>query len=174
MKMKSLMSIIAGQFWMRSFVFLNHYCPPTSDFHEQRLPRKEAPCLTEGLYVWEVDWPSETRGSHAVVGVAKKGCLMYPVKRKKTMLNKVTTKLMVDGLVLYGSGDRCYPLQQDSSLYVVPDKFHVVLDMSNGTLSFIVEGKWLGTALSGMAGHCLYPIVTSRQGNCRIWRYLRW
>ncbi|KAG8289711.1 SPRY domain-containing SOCS box protein 4 [Homalodisca vitripennis] len=143
---------------------------------------KEAPCLTEGLYIWEMDWPSETRGSHAVVGVATKGGLMYPVKRKADSEDPahrswgwdlVTTKLMVDGFVHDGSDNKCYPLQQGSSLYVVPDKFHVVLDMSNGTLSFIVDGKWLGTALSGITGHCLYPIVTSRQGNCRIWRYLR-
>ncbi|XP_046674690.1 protein gustavus-like [Homalodisca vitripennis] len=133
---------------------------------------KEAPCLTEGLYIWEMDWPSETRGSHAVVGVATKGGLMYPVKRKADSeepahrswgWDLVTTKLMVDGFVHDGSDNKCYPLQQGSSLYVVPDKFHVVLDMSNGTLSFIVDGKWLGTALSGISGHCLYPIVTSRQ-----------
>ncbi|KAG8334257.1 SPRY domain-containing SOCS box protein 1 [Homalodisca vitripennis] len=79
---------------------------------------------------------------------------------------------MVDGFVHDGSGDRCYTLQQDKRI-AVPDKFHVVLDMSNGTLSFIVDGKWLGTALNGTAGHCLYPIVTSRLGNCRMWRYLR-
>ncbi|KAG8299948.1 SPRY domain-containing SOCS box protein 4 [Homalodisca vitripennis] len=86
----------------------------------------------------------------------------------------VTTKLFVDGVVHNGEGDRCYPLQQTEERYTVPDKFHVVLDMTDGTLSFIVNSKWLGTALSGMAGHCLYPIVSSRQGNCRIWRWLRW
>ncbi|KAG8289414.1 hypothetical protein J6590_104838 [Homalodisca vitripennis] len=46
--------------------------------------------------------------------------------------------------------------------------------MTDGSLSFIVNRKWLGTALSGMAGHCLYPIVSSRQGNFRIWYWLRW
>ncbi|KAG8270795.1 hypothetical protein J6590_077060 [Homalodisca vitripennis] len=39
----------------------------------------------------------------------------------------------------------------------------VVLDTSEGTSSLNVKGKWLGTPLSGMARHCLYPIVTSRQ-----------
>ncbi|XP_046683538.1 protein gustavus-like [Homalodisca vitripennis] len=148
----------------------------TEDFEEARL-------LTEGLYVWEMDWPSENRGSHAVVGVATKGGLMYPMKRKADGEDSqyrswgwdlVTTKLFVDGVVHNGEGDRCYPLQQTEERYTVPDKFHVVLDMTDGTLSFIVNGKWLGTALSGMAGHCLYPIVNSRQGNCRIWRWLRW
>ncbi|KAG8335095.1 SPRY domain-containing SOCS box protein 4 [Homalodisca vitripennis] len=143
---------------------------------------REAPCFTQGQHVWEMDWPSEIRGSRAVVGVATKGGLMYPVKRKADGEHSkyrswgwdlVTTKLMMDGFVHDGSGDRCYPLQQGNIVYVVPDKFHVVLDMSDGTLSFIVNGKWLGIALSGMAGHSLYPFVTSRRANCRIWRYLK-
>ncbi|KAG8297461.1 SPRY domain-containing SOCS box protein 4 [Homalodisca vitripennis] len=71
-------------------------------------------------------------------------------------------------------GDKCYPLQQNEEWYTVPDKFDVVLHMMDGTLSFIVNGKWLGTVLSGMAGHCLYTIVSSRQCNCRIRRWLRW
>ncbi|KAG8319083.1 SPRY domain-containing SOCS box protein 4, partial [Homalodisca vitripennis] len=145
----------------------------TEDFEEARL-------LTEGLYVWEMDWPSENRGSHAVVGVATRGGLMYPMKRKENVsinfyIHRPTAKTpnivrgggpshqFVDGVVHNGEGDRCYPLQQTEERYTVPDKFHVVLDMTDGTLSFIVNGKWLGTALSGMAGHCLYPIVNSRQ-----------
>ena len=37
---------------------------------------------------------------------------------------------------------------QDTS-YIVPSTFQCVLDMDAGTLGFIADGQWLGTAFSG-------------------------
>ncbi|KAG8289279.1 hypothetical protein J6590_107785 [Homalodisca vitripennis] len=80
-----------------------------------------------------MDWPSENRGSHVLVGVATKGGLLYPMKRKANGDDSryrswgwdlVTTKLFVDGVVHNGEGDRCYPLQQTEERYTVPDKFY--------------------------------------------------
>ena len=52
--------------------------------------------------------------------------------------------------------------------FVVPDKFHVVLDMDEGTLSFVVDGKYLGVAFRGLKGKKLYPIVSAVWGHCEI------
>lgn len=40
--------------------------------------------------------------------------------------------------------------------------------MDEGTLSFIVEGKYLGVAFRGLKGKKLFPIVNSVWGNCKI------
>jgi SPRY domain-containing SOCS box protein 1/4 len=55
----------------------------------------------------------------------------------------------------------------------VPDAFLVVLDMDEGTLSFVVDGQYLGVAFRGMKGKKLYPIVSAVWGHCEItMRYL--
>lgn len=46
--------------------------------------------------------------------------------------------------------------------------FTVVLDMDNGTLSFLVDGKYLGVAFSGLKGRKLFPIVSTVWGHCEI------
>ncbi|KAG8297458.1 hypothetical protein J6590_036250 [Homalodisca vitripennis] len=42
--------------------------------------------LTEGLYVWEMDWPPDNRSSHAVVNLSTRGGLLYHMKRMPTDL----------------------------------------------------------------------------------------
>lgn len=50
----------------------------------------------------------------------------------------------------------------------MPDKFLVVLDMDEGTLSFVVDGQYLGVAFRGLKGRKLYPIVSAVWGHCEI------
>ena len=71
--------------------------------------------------------------------------------------------------------------------FVVPDKFlrksynsilqvedfislyiSVVIDMDEGTLSFVVEGQFLGVAHRGLKGKKVYPIVSAVWGHCEI------
>lgn len=52
--------------------------------------------------------------------------------------------------------------------FLVPDKFLVVLDMDEGTLSFVVDGQYLGVAFRGLKGRKLYPIVSAVWGHCEI------
>ena len=52
--------------------------------------------------------------------------------------------------------------------FVVPDKFLVVLDMDEGTMSFVVDGQYLGVAFRGLKGKKLYPIVSAVWGHCEI------
>ena len=49
----------------------------------------------------------------------------------------------------------------------------MVLDMEEGTLSFIVEGNYLGVAHTGLKGKKVYLIVSAVWGHCEItMRYL--
>lgn len=62
-----------------------------------------------------------------------------------------------------------YPvfLEPDES-FVLPDSLLVVLDMDEGTLSFMVDGQYLGVAFRGLKGKKLYPIVSAVWGHCEI------
>ena len=44
----------------------------------------------------------------------------------------------------------------------------VVLDMDEGTLSFVVDGQYLGVAFRGLKGKKLFPIVSAVWGHCEI------
>lgn len=62
-----------------------------------------------------------------------------------------------------------YPtLLKPDETFIVPDKFLVVLDMDEGTLSFVVDGQYLGIAFRGLKGRKLYPIVSAVWGHCEI------
>lgn len=50
----------------------------------------------------------------------------------------------------------------------MPDAFLVVLDMDEGTLAFVVEGRYLGVAFRGLRGKKLYPVVSAVWGHCEI------
>ena len=49
-----------------------------------------------------------------------------------------------------------------------PVSLSVVLDMDEGTLSYVVEGEFLGVAHRGLRGKKLYPIVSAVWGHCEI------
>lgn len=62
-----------------------------------------------------------------------------------------------------------YPaLLKPDETFIVPDKFLVVLDMDEGTLSFVVDGQYWGVAFRGLKGRKLYPIVSAVWGHCEI------
>lgn len=44
----------------------------------------------------------------------------------------------------------------------------VVLDMDDGSLSFVVDGQYLGVAFRGLKGRKLYPVVSAVWGHCEI------
>ena len=53
-------------------------------------------------------------------------------------------------------------------LKIRPCFFTVVLDMDEGTLSFVVDGQYLGVAFRGLKGRKLHPIVSAVWGHCEI------
>ncbi|EGW00478.1 SPRY domain-containing SOCS box protein 4 [Cricetulus griseus] len=105
-----------------------------------------------GLHAWQIHWPARQRGTHAVVG--SWGC------------NLGRSRLYHDGKNRPGVA---YPafLGPDEA-FALPDSLLVVLDMDEGTLSFIVDGQYLGVAFRGLKGKKLYPVVSAVWGHCEV------
>ena len=131
---------------------------------------------TRGLHVWQMHWSTRQRGTHAVVGVATKDAPLHCVGYQSLVGNNDQSwgwdlgrnKLYHD-LKNNPGGGKTYPaiLNSDES-FVVPDTFLVCLDMDEGTLSYIVDGQYLGVAFRGLKGKKLYPIVSAVWGHCEI------
>ncbi|XP_045476537.1 protein gustavus isoform X2 [Harmonia axyridis] len=130
--------------------------------------------FTKGLHCWEVNWSTRERGTHAVVGVATKESPLHSVGYQSLVGSTDTSwgwdlgrnKLYHDSKNAPG---QTYPaLLKPDETFIVPDKFLVVLDMDEGTLSFVVDGQYLGIAFRGLKGRKLYPIVSAVWGHCEI------
>ena len=134
---------------------------------------------TRGLHVWEITWSTRQRGTHAVIGVATAEAPLHATGYSSLIGANAESwgwdlgrnKLFHDSKNQTGT---TYPsnLGPDEN-FIVPDSFLVVLDMDEGTLSFVVDGQYLGVAFRGMKGKKLYPIVSAVWGHCEItMRYL--
>ncbi|CAH1129125.1 unnamed protein product [Ceutorhynchus assimilis] len=130
--------------------------------------------FTKGMHCWEVCWSTRQRGTHAVVGVATAEAPLHSVGYQSLVgstdnswgwdlgRNKLYHDSKNQPGVLYPA------LLKPDETFIVPDKFLVVLDMDEGTLSFVVDGQYLGVAFRGLKGKKLYPIVSAVWGHCEI------
>lgn len=134
--------------------------------------------FTRGLHVWRIHWPSRQRGTHAVVGVATTEAPLHSVGYTALVGSDSESwgwdlgrnRLYHDGKNRpVSSSAPTYPrfLEPDES-FVLPDSLTVVLDMDEGTLSFMVDGQYLGVAFRGLKGKKLYPIVSAVWGHCEV------
>ncbi|XP_065172311.1 protein gustavus-like isoform X5 [Atheta coriaria] len=130
--------------------------------------------FTKGLHTWEVCWSTRQRGTHAVVGVATAEAPLHSVGYQSLVGSTDMSwgwdlgrnKLYHDAK---NNAGVTYPaLLKPDETFIVPDKFLVVLDMDEGTLSFVVDGQYLGIAFRGLKGKKLYPIVSAVWGHCEI------
>jgi SPRY domain-containing SOCS box protein 1/4 len=79
-----------------------------------------------------------------------------------------TTSSITDPADAMNNNGISYPSKSEES-FVVPDKFFVILDLEEGTLSYIVDGQYLGVAFSDLKDKgALYPMVSSVWGHCEI------
>lgn len=130
--------------------------------------------FTKGLHVWEVNWSTRQRGTHAVVGVATLEAPLHSVGYHSLVGSTDQSwgwdlgrnKLYHD--TKNGTGITYPAILKPDETFLVPDKFMVALDMDEGTLSFIVDGQYLGVAFRGLKGKKLYPIVSAVWGHCEI------
>lgn len=129
---------------------------------------------TRGLHIWEIYWSQRQRGTHAVVGVATSEAPLHSVGYQSLVGSNAESwgwdlgrnKLYHD---VKNNPGVTYPILLNSDEnFVVPDSFLVVLDMDEGTLSFVVEGQCLGIAFRSLKGKKLYPIVSAVWGHCEI------
>lgn len=130
--------------------------------------------FTKGLHVWEVNWSTRQRGTHAVVGVATAEAPLHSVGYQSLVgATDQSWGWDLGRNKLYHDSKNCsgntYPaILKPDETFLVPDKFLVALDMDEGTLSFIVDGQYLGVAFRGLKGRKLYPIVSAVWGHCEI------
>ncbi|KAI3353841.1 hypothetical protein L3Q82_005056 [Scortum barcoo] len=124
---------------------------------------------------------AQTRGTHAVVGVATAEAPLHSVGYTALVGSDSESwgwdlgrnRLYHDGKnrPVSTSAAPTYPcfLEPDES-FVLPDSLTVILDMDEGTLSFMVDGQYLGVAFRGLKGKRLYPIVSAvpMWGHCEV------
>jgi SPRY domain-containing SOCS box protein 1/4 len=130
----------------------------------------------KGIHLFEINWNSRQRGTHAIIGVATDKSPLHCVSYQLLIgsnpdswgwdlgRNRVCHNLKNSGVaaVAYPKG-----LKADET-FVVPDTFHMCLDMDEGTLSFLADGQFLGVAFRGLKGKKVYPIVSTVWGHCEI------
>nr|XP_033711238.1 SPRY domain-containing SOCS box protein 4 isoform X1 [Tursiops truncatus] len=127
-----------------------------------------------GLHAWQIHWPARQRGTHAVVGVATARAPLHSVGYTALVGSDAESwgwdlgrsRLYHDGKNRPGVA---YPafLGPDEA-FALPDSLLVVLDMDEGTLSFVVDGQYLGVAFRGLKGKKLYPVVSAVWGHCEV------
>lgn len=160
---------------------LNIYVKPEDPLTFHRHPvAQSTDCIRSkvgyetGLHVFELNWPQQQRGTHAVVGIATIDAPLHSVGYQSLIGNNDQTwgwdlgrnKAYHDSSNKPGT---TYPasLAPDET-FQVPDKFLMVLDMDEGTLSFIVDGHHLGAAHRGLQGKKIYIVISAVWGHCEI------
>lgn len=126
-----------------------------------------------GLHVWEMQWNARQRGTHAVIGVATKDAPLHSVGYQSLVGSNAESwgwdlgrnKLYHNSKI---NPDSIYPQLDVNANFIVPDTFLVILDMDEGTLSFMADGKYLGVAFRGLKGQKLFPIISAVWGHCEI------
>ncbi|XP_024130091.2 SPRY domain-containing SOCS box protein 4 isoform X1 [Oryzias melastigma] len=132
---------------------------------------------TRGLHVWKIHWPARQRGTHAVVGVATAEAPLHSVGYTALVgadseswgWDLGRNRLYHDSKNRAHSSLPSYPcFLEPEETFILPDSLLVILDMDEGTLSFMVDGQYLGVAFRGLKGKKLYPIVSAVWGHCEI------
>jgi len=135
---------------------------------------------TRGLHAWEIRWERRYRGTHAVVGVATAAASLHCTGYRSLVGSTEDSwgwDLCRNRLCHSGStrNDNLYPsspVDADGNVsgtdFQAPETLLVVLDMDEGTLGFVADGRYLGVAFRGLKGRKLYPVVSAVWGHCEI------
>lgn len=163
---------------------LNIYVKPDDPFTLHRHPvAQSTDCIRgkqayeRGLHVWQITWNKQQRGTHAVVGVGDAQCPLHCAGYCSLVGNSKQSwgwdigrmKIYHDHKVQNANNAPSYPsVRKDHENFTVPDTFLMVLDMDEGTLSYVVDGQYLGVAFGGLKGKKLYPMISAVWGHCEV------
>lgn len=162
---------------------LNIFVKETDPFTLHRHPvAQSTDCIrtkigyTKGIHLWELNWNSRQRGTHAIIGVATDKSPLHCVGYQSLIGSNPESwgwdlgrNRACHNTKATNHPPPIYPkmLKQDE-VFVVPDKFMMCLDMDEGTLSFLADGQYLGVAFRGLKGKKVHPIVSAVWGHCEI------
>lgn len=130
---------------------------------------------SSGIHLWEVNWPTNQRGTHAYIGVATKNYTQIQCPGYQSILGNsvhswgwnLSTNLACHNSKSCDGILKNYPHFYHEKEHA-PNQFYMCLDMDLGTLSFIANGVHLGVAFSNLHGLKLYPIISSVWGFSKI------
>lgn len=131
---------------------------------------------TKGIHLWELEWNSRQRGTHAIIGVGSDKTPLHCVGYQSLIGSNAESwgwdlgrNRACHNTKATNQPPPVYPkmLKADET-FVVPDNFMMCLDMDEGTLSFLADGQYLGPAFRGLRGKKVYPIVSAVWGHCEI------
>ncbi len=122
---------------------------------------------SRGVHAWKIIWKKEFRGSHSLIGVATKKAKLHAYGYRAILGRKSNSWVWnISNQKIYAKNiDKKYP---DMNQYETPDSFFMILDMDEGTLSFVSNGKYLGTAFNKLKNKKLYVIAQTVYGGSEI------
>ncbi|CAD5218017.1 unnamed protein product [Bursaphelenchus xylophilus] len=129
-----------------------------------------------GLRIWEVKWPVNQRGTHAVIGV----CTSAQDRQSPGYV-----ELLGHGAEGWGwdiVNNRCIHNQKEyppwsypraeirKNGFKVPETFYMILDLDDKTLAFCTDDTYFGIAYCHLKGHprVLHPAASAVWGMCKI------
>ncbi|KAF7275854.1 hypothetical protein GWI33_011204 [Rhynchophorus ferrugineus] len=118
--------------------------------------------FTTGLHCWEIRWPHKQRSPFPIIGVAtKQAPLMIERTAPVVGTNPHSWGVDIETCTAYHNGHSWrYPvLRNPDDEFIFSDIIMVLLDMDEGTLSYVVDGKNLGVAFTGLNNKTIYPII---------------
>nr|AHX39364.1 SPSB [Dugesia japonica] len=138
---------------------------------------------SEGIHIWEINWPVTMRGTHAVIGVSTEKSQLQQDRYVSLVGidNESWGWDIVNRMKVHGkeSGNPIcnekYPdvkkIRKMCSMgkaFKIPSKIYLILDMYQGSLSFVMGNDFLGICHTGLQGKTLYPTVSAVWGHCQV------
>jgi len=127
---------------------------------------------SKGIHLFKITWEKKYRGTHAVIGVCSSNAPLRCDGYKQLIGNNSYSWgwNLTKKQACHGGGiimETPYPAKKNES-FEVPNEFLMCLDMDLKTLSFIVNGQYLGEAFKGLKGDKLFPVVSCVWGHAEI------
>uniref|UniRef100_A0A0N4ZKM0 B30.2/SPRY domain-containing protein n=1 Tax=Parastrongyloides trichosuri TaxID=131310 RepID=A0A0N4ZKM0_PARTI len=132
-----------------------------------------------GFHVWEINWPTDQRGTNAVIGVATSEEVLH-ADTYMSLVGSSNESYGWDIVNLMCSTNHNnndtweYPdtewkdYRDETNSNTVPETIYCILDMDEGYMAFATKDDYLGVAFRNLKGKTLYPMVSAVWGHCEV------
>jgi len=127
----------------------------------------------EGIHLFEISWPVNQRGTHAVVGVATSAAPLH-VQGYQSLVGSNDQSWGWDlgrKKAFHSNNSVQFPRSiSHHHQWTVPETFQMLLDMDRGELMFLADGQMLGVSHTDLHKDQgpLYPAVSTVWGHCEV------